>query len=54
MYTHKYFLPNNFIGTIYGYIAVLNSKKHDFEDCPHEIMDAALSELFFTNGIKNA
>ena len=44
----KSYISNNFNGTICEYKGVLPCKVHGYEEFPDEIMEASLSEPFFT------
>ena len=46
------FLSNNFKGAISDYKGVLHCEGYDYEEFPDEIMQALLSELFFTKKMK--
>ena len=48
MYAHKSYNFNNFKGAISEYKGVLHCKGYDYEEFPDEIMEAPLSEPFFT------
>ena len=48
LYAHKFYLSNNFKGTMFEYNGVLHCEGYDCEDFPDEIMEAPLSEHFFT------
>ncbi len=48
MYAHKSYISNNFKGAILGYKGVLHCEGYDYEEFPDEIMEAPLSEPFFT------
>ena len=52
LYAHKSYISNNFKGAISGYKGVLQCKVYDYEEFPDEIMEAPLSELFFTRRMK--
>ena len=52
LYAHKSFISNNFIGAISEYKGVLHCEGCDYEKFPDEIMEAPLSELFFTRRMK--
>ena len=45
---HKFYISNNFKGAISEYTGVLHCEGYDFEEFPDEIMEAPLSETFFT------
>ena len=48
LYAHKTYIGNKFKGAISEYKGVLHCQRYDSEECPYEIMDATLSENFFT------
>ena len=48
LYAHKSYISNNFKGAISEYKGVLHCEGYDFEEVPDEIMEALLSEPFFT------
>ena len=52
MYAHKSYISNNFKGAIPEYKGVSHSKDYDYEERPEEIMEAPLSEPFFTRRMK--
>ena len=52
MYAHKSYISNNFKGAISEYKGVLHCKGYDYEEFPDEIMEAPLSEPFFTRRMK--
>ena len=52
LYAHKYYISNNFKGAIFEYNGVLHCKGYDYEKFPDEIMEAPLSEPFFTRRMK--
>ena len=52
MYAHKSYISNNFKGLISEYKAVLHCEGYDYEGYPDEIMEAPLSEPFFTRTMK--
>ena len=49
---HKSYNCNNFKGAISEYKGVLHCKGYDYEEFPDEIMEAALTEPFFTRRMK--
>ena len=49
---HKSYLFNDFKGAIYEYKGVLHCEGYDYEEFPDEIMEAPLSEPFFTRRMK--
>ena len=51
-YAHNYHFSNNFKGAISENKGVLHSEGYDFEEFPEEIMEAPLSEPFFTRRMK--
>ena len=52
LYADKSYNSNNFKGAISEYKGVLHCEGYDFEEFPGEIMEAPLSEPFFTRRIK--
>ena len=52
LYAHKYYISNNFKGAISEYKGVLHCEGYDYEEFPDEIMEAPLSEPFFTRRMK--
>ena len=52
LYAHKSYISNIFKGAISEYKGVLNCEGYDFEDFPDEIMEAPLSEPFFSRRMK--
>ena len=52
LYAHKSYISNNFKGAISEYKGVLNFEGCDYEEFPDEIMEALLSEPFFTRRMK--
>ena len=48
LYAHKSYISNNFKGAISEYKGVLHCEGYDYEEFPDEIMEAPLSEPFFT------
>ena len=52
LYAHKSYISNNFKGAISENKGVLHCKRYDYEDFPDEIMEAPLSEPFFTRRLK--
>ena len=48
LYAHKSYISNNFKGAISEYKGVLHCEGYDCEEFPDEIMEAPLSEPFFT------
>ena len=52
MYVHKSYIYNNFRGAISGYKGVLHCEGFDYEEFPNEVMEAPLSEPFFTRRMK--
>ena len=46
------FLASNFKGAISEYKGVLHCEGYDYEEFPDEIMEAPLSEPFFTRRMK--
>ena len=52
LYAHKSYISNNFKGAISEYNGVLHCEGYDYEEFPYEIMEAFLSESFFTRRMK--
>ena len=52
LYAHKSYNSNNFKGAMTEYKGVLHCEGYDYEEFPDEIMEAPLSELFFTRRMK--
>ena len=52
LYAHKSYISNNFKGAICQCKGVLHCEGYDYEEFPDEIMEAPLSEPFFTNRMK--
>ena len=52
LYAHKSYISNNFKGDISEYKGVLHCEGYDYEELPDEIMEALLSEPFFTRRMK--
>ena len=52
LYAHKSYISNNFKGAISEYKGVLHCEGYDYEEFPDEIMEASLSEPFFTRRMK--
>ena len=52
LYAHKSLISNNFKGAIPKNEGVLHSGGYDYEEFPDEIMEAPLSEHFFTRRMK--
>ena len=52
LYAHKSYSSNNFKGAISEYKGVLHCKGYHYEEFPDEIMEAPLSEPFFTRRVK--
>ena len=52
LYAHKSYISNNFKGAISEYKGVLHCEGYDYEEFPDEIMEAPLSEPFFTRRMK--
>ena len=52
LYAHKFYISNNFKGAISEYKGVLHCEGYDYEEFPDEIMEAPLSEPFFTKRMK--
>ena len=48
LYAHKSYISNNFKGAISEYKRVLHCQGYDYEEIRDEIMEAPLSEFFFT------
>ena len=52
LFAHKSYFSNNFKGATSEYKGVLQCEGYDYEELPDEIMEAPLSELFFTRRMK--
>ena len=52
LYAHKSYISNNFKGAISEHKGVLHCEGYDYEEFPDEIMEAPLSEPFFTRRMK--
>ena len=52
LYAHKSYISKNFKGTISEYEGVLHCEGYDYEEFSDEIMEAPLSEPFFTRRMK--
>ena len=52
LYAHKCYISNKFEGAISEYKGVLHCEGYDYEEFPDEIMEAPLSEPFFTRRMK--
>ena len=52
MYAHKSYSFNNFKGAISKYKGVLHCEGYNYEEFPDQIMEAPLSEPFFTRRMK--
>ena len=52
LYAHKTYISNNFKGTISEDKGVSHCEGYDYEEFPDEIMEAPLSEPFFTKRMK--
>ena len=52
LYAHKSYISNNFKGAVSEYKGVLHCEGYDYEEFFDEIMEAALSEPFFTRRMK--
>ena len=52
VYAHKSYISNNFKGAISGYKGVLHSEGYEYEEFSDKIMEALLSEPFFTRRMK--
>ena len=52
VYAHKSYISNNFKGAITEYMFVLHCEGYAYEEFPEEIMEAPLSEPFFTRRVK--
>ena len=52
LYAHKSYIFNKFMGAISEYKAVLHCEGYNYEEFPDEIMEAPLSEPFFTRRMK--
>ena len=51
-FAHKFYLPNNFKRAVSENKGVLHCEGYDYEEFPDEIMEAPLSEPFFTRRMK--
>ena len=52
LYAHKSYISNYFKGAISEYKRVFRCEGYVYEEFPNEIMEAPLSERFFTRGMK--
>ena len=52
LYAHKSYISNNFKGALSEYHGILHCEGYDYEEFPDEIMEAPLSEPFFTRRTK--
>ena len=52
LYAHNSYISNNFKGALSEYKGVLHCEGYDYEEFPDEIMEAPLSEPFFTRRMK--
>ena len=52
LYAHKSYISNNFKGAISEYEGVLHCEGYGYEEFPDELMEAPLSEPFFTMRMK--
>ena len=52
LYAHKSYISNNFKGAISEYKGVLHCEGYDYEEFPDEVLEAPLSEPFFTKKMK--
>ena len=52
LYAHKSYTSNNFMGAISEHKGVVHCEGYDYEEFPDEIMEAPLSEPFFTRRMK--
>ena len=52
LYAHKSYISNNFNGAIFEYKGVLDCEVYDYEDLSNEIIEAFLSDPFFTRRMK--
>ena len=52
LYAHKSYISNNFKGALFEYKGNLHCGVYDYEEFPEEIMEASLSEPFFTRRLK--
>ena len=52
LYAHKSYICNHFKGSNSEYKGVLHCEGYDYEEFPDEIMEALLSEPFFTRRMK--
>ena len=52
MYAYKSYIYKKFKGAIFEYKGVLHCEGYDYEEFPKEVMEAPLSEPFFTKRMK--
>ena len=52
LHAHKSYISNNFKGAISEYKGVLHCEGYDYEEFPDEIMEAPMSQPFFTRRMK--
>ena len=52
LYAHKSYISNNIKGAISEYKVILHCEGYDYEEFPDEILEAPLSEPFFTRRMK--
>ena len=52
LYVYKAFISNNFKGALSQYKSVLHFEGYDYVECLDEIVDALLSETFFSRRMK--
>ena len=53
LHAHKSYISINFTGAISEYEGLLHCEGYDYEEFPDQIIDAPLSEPFFTSRIKS-
>ena len=53
LYAHKSYISNNFKGASSEYKGVLHCEGYAYEEILHEIIEAPLSEPFFTRRMKS-
>ena len=52
LYAHKSYISNKFKGAIFEHKGLLHCEGYDYEELPDEIMEAPLSDPFFTRRVK--
>ena len=52
LYAHKFYISNNFKGTITEYEDILHCKWYDYEEFPDQIMESSLSQSIFARRMK--